>query len=569
MFFRPRLGAASLATALFALASAALADPSPTFAVTNARVWTADVDRPWAEAVAIRDDVIVAVGTTEEIAALSPARTLDAGGRLVLPGFIDSHLHFAGGSLGLSQVDLTGACSVAEMQSRIAAWAKANPDAPWILGGGWEYTCFPGGRLPTREELDPVTDTRPAYLRAYDGHSAWANTRALAVAGVDRDSGFSGFGELVKDPETGEPTGALKEGAMRLVSAHLPPTTRGQRLEAIRAGLRVAAGLGITSLHNASGSAEEVSLYEELIAGDELTARLVFAMSAGREPEPCAAWQALRDRHSGPWLRVPAVKFMVDGVIESHTAAMLEPYADKPDERGQFALDRGAYAQALASCAALGFQPWTHAIGDAGVRLALDAYEDLERPDLRPRIEHIEVISIADLPRFRQVGVIASMQPIHAYPSTVAVWSRAVGEARLPRAFPWRSLQSAGARLAFSSDWPASISLSPLRGLHNAVNRRTLEGEPPGGWLPGQRVDLETALRAYTIDAAWAARLEHERGSLTPGKLADLVVLDRDLFEVDPQRLHEAQVVTTIVGGRVVYSREQPADHAGLGVPRS
>ncbi|MCU0976549.1 MAG: amidohydrolase [Steroidobacteraceae bacterium] len=556
MPFRPVSSALAVAMVLLAFAPPALAKPPPTLAVTNARVWTADSDRPWAEAVAMRDDVIVAVGTTEEIAALSPARTLDAGGRLVLPGFIDSHVHFAGGSLGLSQVDLTGACSVPEMQSRIAAWAKANPDAPWIQGGGWEYTCFPGGRLPTREELDPVTDSRPAYLRAYDGHSAWANTRALEVAGVDRGTTFTGFGELVKDPGTGEPTGALKEGAMRLVSSHLPATTREERLAAIRQGLRAAAGLGITSLHNASGSVEEVGLYEELIAGDELTARMVFAMSAGRDPDPCAAWQALREKHSGPWLRVPAVKFMVDGVIESHTAAMLEPYSDKPDERGQFALDRETYSKALAGCAALGFQPWTHAIGDAGVRLALDAYDTLDRPDLRPRVEHIEVISIADLPRFRQVGVIASMQPIHAYPSTVAVWSRAVGEARLPRAFPWRSLQSAGARLTFSSDWPASISLSPMRGLHNAVNRRTVEGDPPGGWLPQQRVDLETALRAYTIDAAWAVRLEDERGSLTPGKLADLVVLDRDLFATDPQEIHEAQVVTTIVGGRVVYARE-------------
>lgn len=544
------------AVLLASLAPVALAEPPPTLAITRAKIWTAEAARPWAEAIALRDDLVVAVGSNADIEALGAERTLDAGGRLVLPGFIDSHVHFASGSLGLSQVDLTGACSVEAMQSRIAAWAAANPEAPWILGGGWEYTCFPGGRLPTRGDLDPVTGSRPAYLRAYDGHTAWANTRALEVAGVDRDTAFSGFGELVRDPATGEPTGGLKEGAMALVSAHVPAPTREQRLAAIREGLVVAAALGLTSLHNASGSPEEVGLYEELLARGELSARLLFALSAGRDANPCAAWQPLRERLAGPWVRVPAVKFMVDGVIESHTAAMLEPYADKPGERGQLALDPETYRQALADCAARGFQPWTHAIGDAGVRLALDAYQALGRPDLRPRVEHIEVVSIADLPRFGALGVIASMQPIHAYPSTIEVWSRAVGPVRLPRAFAWRSLQAAGARLAFASDWPASISLSPLRGIHNAVNRRTLEGDPLGGWLPGQRVDLETALRAYTIDAAWAARVEDEIGSLAPGKRADLVMLDRDLFDMEPQRLHEAEVVTTVVGGRVVFARE-------------
>lgn len=526
---------------------------TPTLALINARVWTADSAHPWAEAVAVRGDSIVAVGSSAEIAALSAERVIDAGGKLVLPGFIDSHVHFAGGSLRLTQVDLTGACSLSEMQTRIAAWAKAHPDAPWITGGGWEYTCFPGGRLPTREELDVVTDNRPAFLSAYDGHTAWANSRALDLAGIDRDTRFEGFGELVRDPATGVATGALKEGAMRLVSVHIPPATRAERLAAIRQGLRVAAELGITSLHNASGSADEISLYQELSQAGQLTARLVFALSAGRHPAPCADWVALRQAENGSWLRIPAVKFVVDGVIESHTAAMLLPYADKPDERGQFALEAEAFSAALQSCAALDFQPWTHAIGDAGVKFALDAYAELSRPELRPRIEHIEVINIADLPRFKQLNVVASMQPIHAYPSTIEVWSRAVGEQRLPWSFPWRSLQNAGATLTFSSDWPSSISLSPLRGLHNAVNRRTILGEPAEGWLPAERVDLETALRAYTIDAAWAARLESERGSITPGKLADLVMLDRDLFAADRQSIHSVRVLMTIVGGRVVH----------------
>lgn len=532
------------------------AQEPPTLAITNARIWTADTARPWAEAAALRGGEIAAVGAAAEIAALRPARTIDAGGRLVLPGFIDAHVHFASGSLGLFYVDLTGVCSLEGIQKRIAAWAAEHPDEPWITGSGWEYNCFPGGRLPLREDLDAVTGDRPAYIRAYDGHTAWANSKALAVAGITKDTKYDGFGEIVRKPDTGEPAGALKEGAMGLVSRHVPPVTRQRRLDALRRGLRLAATLGLTSLHNASGSREEVSLYEELIAANALTARLVFALSAGSNPDPCPAWVDLRKRHQGPLLRVSAVKFMLDGVIESHTAAMLEPYSNNPETRGQLALQPEPYRTAVAACAALGFQPWTHAIGDAAVRTALDAYAEIRELNIRPRIEHIEIIHIDDLPRFRRLGVIASMEPIHAYPSTVNVWSQAVGERRLPLSFPWRSLQKAGARLAFSSDWPASIALSPIRGIHNAVNRRTIEGEPAGGWLPEQRVDLETALRAYTIGAAYAARLDHELGSITPGKRADLIIVDRDLFEIPPQDLHRARVAATIFDGRIVHGPE-------------
>lgn len=543
---------------LFAAALAPLAwgQEPPSLAMINARIWTANAARPWAEAAAMHEGKITAVGDSQAIAALKPLKVIDAGGRFVMPGFIDAHVHFASGSLGLYYVDLTGACTLEAMQQRIAAWAAEHPDEPWITGGGWEYNCFPGGRLPTRADLDAVTGSRPAYLRAYDGHTAWANSKAFEIAGVTRGTKFEGFGEIVREPGTGSPAGALKEGAMSLISRHLPPVTRERRLEALRRGLRLAASLGITSLHNASGSREEVALYEQLMAEGALTARMVFALSAGANPDPCAAWTSLRDRGQGPLLRVSAVKFMLDGVIESHTAAMLEPYSDNPETRGKLALAPEAYRKAVAACAALGFQPWTHAIGDAAVRTALDAYEAVRSLGIRPRIEHIEIIHIDDLPRFRQLGVIASMEPIHAYPSTVHVWSRAVGERRLPLSFPWRSLQKAGARLAFSSDWPASIALSPVRGIHNAVNRRTVEGEPAGGWLPEQRVDLETALRAYTIDAAYAARVEHETGSIEPGKRADLIILDRNLFEIPPQDLHKARVLATIFDGRVIHGPE-------------
>lgn len=521
--------------------------------IRNARVWTANPAQPWAEAVAIREGRIVGVGSNGDIDARGATRVIDAGGKLLLPGFIDAHVHFASGSLGLSLVDLTGACTLESIQKRIAVWAAEHPNEPWITGGGWEYNCFPGHRLPTRADLDAVTGDRPAFLRAYDGHTAWANTKAFAIAGITASTRYEGFGELVREPETGLPAGALKEGAMSLISRHLPAITDERRLQALRQGLRLAASLGITSLHNASGTPQEVSLYERLLAENALTARLLFALSAGTNPDPCPQWRELAQRLRGPMIRISAVKFLLDGVIESHTAAMLDPYSDDPSTRGSLALDADAYRNAVAACAALGFQPWTHAIGDAAVRAALDAYAPLRDQHIRPRIEHIETVHIDDLPRFRELGVVASMEPIHAYPSTINVWSKAVGERRLPLSFAWRSLQKAGAPLAFSSDWPASISLSPIRGIHNAVNRQTIEGEPAGGWLPEQRVDLETALRAYTIGAAWAARVEEEVGSITPGKRADLILLDKNLFAIPPAEIHSARVELTVFDGRVIY----------------
>lgn len=542
---------------LFLCLCQALAAQPATLLITNARVWTANPRQPWAEAVAVQGNRIAAVGASKDLARFrGPAtESIDARGRLLLPGFHDAHIHFLSGSLRLTEVDLTSVCTLPAMQERILAWAVRHPEAPWITGGGWEYTCFPNHRLPRREDLDAVVKDRPVFLRAYDGHTAWANSKALELAGLGKDTPFDGFGEIVRDPDTGLPTGALKEGAMSLVGRLLPPVTRQQRLAALEQGLRLAASLGITSMLNASGSREEVSLYEELLAQSKLTARMNFALSNGPRSNTCERDVDLLKKWRGPLLRVDAVKFMLDGVIESHTAAMLEPYSNNPATRGDLAWPEDQYRQAVQTCDAAGFQLLTHAIGDRAVRAALDAYQNTRRG--RARIEHIEVVHFEDLPRFAQLGVIASMEPIHADPATVAVWSQAVGPARLRNAFAWRSLARAGARLAFSSDWPASISLDPIRGIHNAVNRQTVDGKPDGGWLPEQRVSLETALRAYTIDAAYAAFEENVKGSIEPGKLADLIVLSQDLFAIPPARIHLTRVDLTVFDGRVLYRRPE------------
>ena len=528
----------------------------------NGRVWTGDEKRPWTQAVAIRGHRIIGTGDDARIRLLTgkTTRVVNLGGRFAIPGFNDAHIHFLGGSLRLSQVDLTGSKSLEEIQARVAAFAKAHPCAPWILGSGWEYYVFPDGRLPARQDLDAVVKDRPVYLTAYDGHTAWANTAALRIAGVTRESKFEGYGEIVADPATGEPTGVLKEGAMALVSAKTPKPSREQKLDALERGLSLAASLGITSIQDAGGGEEQLDLYEELARRGKLTLRVTMAFGAGRETtqKDIERFAALKKKHGGPLLRAGAVKIMLDGVIETHTAAMLGSYADRPDTAGEPTMSQAELNKLVEMCDAARLQVYIHAIGDRAVRMALDACEHALKVngphDARFRIEHIETASSEDLPRFSRLGVLASMMPLHADPGTIKVWSRAAGPPRLPLAFAWRSLERAGARLVFSSDWPANISLDPIRGLHNAVNRRTTGGQPADGWIPEQRVSVETALRGYTTSAAFASFEETEKGQIKPGMLADLVVLSQDPFGIDPIRLHEIRVRMTIFDGKVVYT---------------
>jgi predicted amidohydrolase YtcJ len=528
--------------------------------LTNGRVWTGVERARIEQAVAIKDGKILAVGSSASIKSKVGAgtRVIDLKGKFAMPGFNDAHVHFSGGADRLAEVDLTGICTLPEIQKKISDWAAAHPEAPWIRGGGWEYTCFPDSRLPTRFDLDAAVADRPAFLSAYDGHTAWANSKAMALAGLDKPYKYDGFGELVADPQTSVPTGCLKEGAQGLVRRHMPRRTLAERLAALEAGMKYGNSLGITSFQNASGNDEEVELYEKLQQAGKLTIRAAIAMSAGQmttTPDVVETWSKLRSRYPGPWLKVAAVKFAIDGVVESHTAAMLDLYADGSKTSGKLAWDEEAYRKALALVDKAGFQIYTHAIGDRAVRVALDGYESLPKRDSRHRVEHIEVISPRDVPRFGKLGVMASMEPIHADPATVNVWSKAVGEERVKLAFPWRALEKAGAKLVFSSDWPASITLDPIRGIHNAVNRQTVDGKPAGGWLPEHRVSVETALRGYTTMAAYAEFAEGSKGMLKSGYLADVIVLDRDPFVIPPAQLHALKVQLTIVDGKVVFER--------------
>jgi predicted amidohydrolase YtcJ len=545
---------------------AAEAPPSPELILTGGRIWTADAAQPWAEAVAVRGDRIAYVGTGAGAKALGgPAtKTIDLAGRLVTPGFNDGHLHLMSGALALERVDLIEDQDTPAVQARIRAFAAANPGTPWVLGRGWLYGSFAGG-LPTKEQLDAVVPDRPAYMECYDGHSGWANSKALALAGITRDTPNPPRGEIVKDPKTGEPTGALKEAATALVEAKIPPPTTEQRYALLLRALKLLNSQGLTSVQDAGYGPDEIgselALWERAQREGALTVRLKASVRMSPVAADAAVAEAtkLAARPKDPWLRFGTVKGFVDGVIEAHTAAMLAPYSDDPKlGSGAPNWEPGALDAAVTAADKAGLQVYLHAIGDRGVRMALDAHEAAARAngprDRRGRVEHIETIDPADYPRFQALGVLASMQPLHANPdlNNSAVWSRNAGPDRAGRGFAWGNVQRAGGRLVFGSDWPV-VTSDVFRGLYVAVTRKTREGTPPGGWLPDQAVTIEEALRHYTIDGAYGAFEETERGSLTTGKWADLVVLSNDLFKAPPEDILKAKVLMTMAGGRVVH----------------
>lgn len=530
--------------------------------VINARIYTVNTKQPWAEALAVRGEKILAAGSEKDIAAYRGASTkvIDAQGRLVLPGFTDCHIHFIDGSLGLTQVDLNGAKTVAEIQKRVKEYAGAHPKELWITGMGWTYPTFGEAALPDKKMLDDVAPDRPVYLVAFDGHSSWANSKALAMAGINRDTPDPPNGKIIRD-EKGEATGALKESAGDLVAKMMPKPTREERLAALRLGMHEANKVGLTRVHSAGGDHDYLDLYDELRRQGQLTLRFYMAYfldPPGLTPEATDKIEQARKTYNDDWISGGGVKTMLDGVVEAHTAAMLAPYSDDLSQTGKLFWDPEKYKQAIAELDRRGLQIFTHAIGDRAVRLALDAYQEAAEKnhthDARPRIEHIETISAQDIPRFGKLGVIASFQPLHAYPDddTLKIWARNAGPERATRAWVWHSIESSGGRLAFGSDWPV-VTLNPWRGVQNALTRQTTEGDPPGGFVPNERISLEDTIKAYTLGAAFAGRREKTEGSLEPGKLADLIVLSRDLFKIKPGEVGKTQVLLTMVGGKVVY----------------
>lgn len=534
--------------------------------VIHARIYTLNSKQPWAQALAIRADKIVAVGDDEQIEKYRHPGTkvLDAGGQLVLPGFVDCHVHFMGGSLSLGRVNLEESKDVAEIQERLREYAAKHPGNDWILGRGWDYAMFGAAALPDKKYLDELFPDRPVFLGGYDGHTYWANSKALAIAGITRDTPDPPNGIIQRDPTTHEATGALKEAAHGLVGKFVPEPTRAEKLAALRDGIKWSNEHGLTRVHSAGGDFPELELYDELRRHGDLTLRFYIAYFMD-PPEMRAkdvdAIEGARKKYHDAWIDTNAVKFMVDGVIESHTAAMIEPYSDDPSVSGKLFWEPAKYDEAVAELDKRGLQLFTHAIGELGVRTALDAYQRAEEKnrtsDRRPRIEHIETVTAADVPRFGKLGVIASMQPLHSYPDAniLNVWARNAGADRASRAWSWKSIADAGGHYAFGSDWPV-VTLNPWYGLQTAVTRQTREGKPEGGFVPSQRLSVEKAVEGYTLGAAFAGRREKTEGSLEKGKLADLIIVSQNIFEIDAHKISETKVRTTIVGGQVVYQAD-------------
>jgi predicted amidohydrolase YtcJ len=560
-----------VAGALFLFCHGLVAQQTPADTVLlHGRIYTVNSKQPWAEAVAIRNGRLVAVGSDKQIAPFrGPATTvIDAKGRLVLPGFTDCHVHFLDGSFALERINIEDAKDLAEVLRRLKAYADAHPREPWVLGRGWSYPLFPPTGLPDKKYLDAIIPDRPVYLEGFDGHTWWANSKALEIAHITKGTPDPPGGEIVRDPATHEATGAIKEDAADdLIRRAIPDASREEKLRVLRAGIKHANQLGVTRVHimggvnPGEGDISDLDLLESLQKNGELSVRfdVAYRMDPPRvTDEQLQAIERLRQQHHDQWIAAGGVKFFLDGVIETHTAAMLEVYANAPSSRGSLLWNPEAYKRYVAELDRRHIQVFTHAIGDRAIRLALDSYENAGRvngtKDARHRVEHIEDPAAADIPRFGKLGVVASMQPLHAEPNDDAlkVWSPAVGPERAQRAWPWRSILAGGGVLAFGSDWPI-VTLSPWPGLRSAVTRQDKQGLPRGGWIPSERITLAAAIRAYTLDAAFSMHRESTEGSIEPGKVADLIVLSQNLFTMDPMKFESVRVLLTLSGGRGVF----------------
>jgi predicted amidohydrolase YtcJ len=534
------------------------ARPAADLIVTNAQVWTVDREKPRAEAVAVIGERVVAVGSAEEIDAWrgTETRVLDAMGKLLLPGFNDAHVHFLGGGLQLDSVDLRDAATPEEFARRIGKRAKERP-GEWILGGDWDDQLFDPPQLPTRQMIDAVAPETPVFVRRYDGHMAVANSAALKLAGITPRTRAPAGGEIVSDAK-GQPTGVLKDAAMELVRRVIPELSREARKRAIQRALAHAASLGVTSVQEMGTEPESFRIYAELAEKGELTAR-IYAAPTIMDWEDQARL-GVRRAFGSTYLRTGALKGFSDGSLGSSTALFYEPYTDAPRTRGLLDAQMqppAAMRQRILNADRAGLQLCIHAIGDRAISMVLDMFEEAGKAhiedDPRYRMEHAQHIAPKDMARFAKLRVIPSVQPYHAIDD--GRWAEArIGPERIQTTYAFRSLLDAGARLALGTDWTVA-PLDPMLTIYAAVTRATLDGKNPQGWVPEEKITVEEAVEAYTVGSAYAEFQEREKGSLSPGKLADMVILSDDIFSIDPRFIREVRVEATIVGGRVVWSR--------------
>jgi predicted amidohydrolase YtcJ len=535
----------------------------------NGVIWTGDDAHPSAEAIAIYGDKLLAVGTNQEIRALAAADTavVDLKGRFVVPGFQDSHLHFPGASV--NSVRLEGIESLEAFEKRLSEFAKAHPTLPWIIGGGWGYSAFPN-QTADKKYLDAVISDRPVYVSERDGHMGLANSKALQLAGITHSTPDPPNGHIMKGAN-GEPTGELKEAAQEMVYSKIPPPSEEQTYQTLLQHMDEAAADGLTSVQNATWTPEDQPVFERALAANALKLRFRFAplilpVDGGapahhnlQKPltvEDLKEYKRLRDTFHGPLMKFGAIKGFLDGTVDARTAAMFEPYIG--GGTGIPFWEQDDLNKTVALYDKEGFQVMLHAIGDKAINMALNSFEYAAKVNgttgRRHRIEHVEVPLLADLPRFKQLGVVASTQALFASPDATVLQNFAVllGPERASHADSFKLFDDAGAVQVFGSDWGV-FDFSPLKGIYTAATRMTPEGTPPGGWYPAGRISVETALRHYTRDGAYASFDDDVRGTLSTGKLADFVVLSDNFLSVPPAEILKTKVLLTVMGGKDTY----------------
>lgn len=553
-----------LFSALFLLGSAASAGDA-SLILTNGKIWTENPAQPEAQAVAMDGTTILAVGDSAAIKKLAGPKTqvIDLGGKRVLPGFNDAHVHFLGGGGTLIGVPLGDANSQAEFKERVAKFAKTLPKGAWLRNGNWDHQRWSPAVLPAHQLIDDVSGDHPALLWRLDGHMALANALALKLAGIDKNTKDVPGGEIERDKD-GNPTGILKDAATELVEKVMPALSAEEQDLAMDAAMKEAAAHGVTSVQNMAdtsedrGQADVFREFQKMDRAGKLTLRIYEALSI-------RDWKTLADAgvvapFGGPHLRIGNTKSFADGALGSGTAWMLAPFTDNPAKSGLASpdlLDPGHFYQSMQGADKAGLQLTIHAIGDKAIKTILDLYEKLEKEDgpadRRPRIEHVQHLDSADYPRFAKLGVIASMQPYHAIDD--GRWAvKSIGPERIKSSYAWKSLLDAGATLAFGSDWPVA-PLDPVMGIYAAATRATLDGKNPSGWVPEQKITVAQAVHAYTIGSAFAEHQETVKGAIAPGKLADLVVLSDDIFAIAPAAIEKTKVEMTIFDGKVIYRR--------------
>jgi predicted amidohydrolase YtcJ len=531
--------------------------PAADLIIRNAKIWTVDRSRPEAEAVAILGDRIVAVGSTQEVDGWRGARTreLDAAGKRLLPGFDDAHVHFMSGGSQLDNVQLNDAASPQEIARRIGQRATMTAKGEWIQGGDWDETKWNPAQLPTKELIDPVTGQTPVAVGRYDGHMILANSLALKLAGITAQTPDPPGGVIVRDAQ-GNPTGALKDAAADLVYKVIPAPSHDLRRHAIERALEHAASLGVTSVQDMDPDYADIAIYAELLDERMLTTRIYAAPLIAEVDDQLKI--GIRHAFGGPYLRLGAVKSFADGSLGSATAYFFEAFTDQPGNRGLLADGMHPISlmrDRMMKADAAGLQLCTHAIGDAGISTILDIYAEIEKAhgsaDRRWRIEHAQHMAAKDFDRFAQLHVIASVQPYHAIDD--GRWAeRRIGHDRASRTYAFRTFLDHGVRLALGTDWNVA-PLNPMLTLYAAVTRATLDGKNPQGWFPEQKLTVKEAIEAYTMGSAYAEFQENEKGSITPGKLADMVQLSDDVLNIDPAKIRDVRVLRTWVGGKLTY----------------